>query len=198
MWSVSTSNRKKRTYHHGDLRRKLLDTATAMLERDGPDELSLRAAARRAGVSHNAPYRHFADRDALLAAIAADGFRALAQALHQASDSRAMGEAYIAFALARPRLFALMFGTSLKRANHPDLAAAMDEAFAPLAQSVGTTTSDDPRPRIIAAWAVVHGLAHLLIDDRLGPNLKTAAPDTPALVRAVLTAFGRGLAINEA
>ena len=187
-----------RRYHHGDLRAALVAAATAMLEEEGHEALSLREAARRACVSHNAPYRHFADREALLAAVAAEGFRALAVAMAAASGAgrvalRGVGEAYVAFAVARPRLFALMFGAGLDIAAHAELQEAMDSVFAHLAAGFGARGGDDPRPAMIAAWSVVHGLAHLLIDARLGPRL-TSGRDIPALTRAVLDAFAAGIA----
>lgn len=191
---MSTSSR----YHHGDLRAALVVAATAMLEQEGHEALSLREAARRAGVSHNAPYRHFADREALLAAVAADGFRALAAAMAQASGSgrialRGVGEAYVAFAVARPRLFTLMFGAGLDAGAHPELQEAMGKVFAHLAEGFGARGDGNPRPAMIAAWSVVHGLAHLLIDARLGPRL-TSGRDVRTLTQAVLDAFAAGIA----
>src|SRR5919106_3067320 len=97
------------TYHHGDLRTALLQTAAKILEKQGLVALSLRELARLAGVSHNAPYRHFPDRDSLLAALAAEGFELLGDAL-QSRPRREMGEAYVEFALAHPERFRLMFG----------------------------------------------------------------------------------------
>src|SRR5919206_2322086 len=97
------------TYHHGNLRPALLRTAAKTLEKEGLGALSLRELARRAGVSHNAPYRHFPDRDSLLAALAAEGFEMLGDALEK-RPRREMGEAYVEFALAHPQRFRLMFG----------------------------------------------------------------------------------------
>src|SRR6478672_7153397 len=97
------------TYHHGNLRPALLRAATKTLEKEGVGALSLRDLARRAGVSHNAPYRHFPDRESLLAALAADGFEKLGQAM-RGQGGKEMGEAYVRFALEHPQLFRLMFG----------------------------------------------------------------------------------------
>jgi AcrR family transcriptional regulator len=190
--------KRPETYHHGDLERVLVATATAMLEREGADNLSLREVARRADVSHNAPYRHFADRDALLASVAAEGFRALARSMTDARRAarplRGVGKAYVLFALERPRLFGLMFGPGLKRGAYPDLAAAMDEVFAYLAQPfTDTIESADARAAMIAAWSIVHGLAHLLIDGRLGPRLLAGTQDVGGLIDDVLDVAGRGL-----
>src|SRR5436190_24145857 len=116
------------TYHHGNLRPALLAGAAKILEKEGVTALSLREAARRAGVSHNAPYRHFADRDALLAALAAEGFQMLGEAM-RAHDGREMGEAYVRFALAHPERFRLMFGGVLPMAKHPQLRQEAARAY---------------------------------------------------------------------
>ena len=104
MCAVSTS----RPYHHGDLPAALLEAALGLLEDD--QAFSLRAVARRAGVSPTAPYRHYADKEALLAALATDGFAQLAGHLEAAAELTDMAVAYVAFALAHPGLFRLMYG----------------------------------------------------------------------------------------
>src|SRR5436190_10261366 len=112
------------TYHHGDLPAALLRAAGQTLEKKGIGALSLREAARRAGVSHAAPYRHFPDREALLAALAAEGYAMLGSAQREAAavhGLRGMGEAYVHFALAHPQRFRLMFGGQLQIARHPAL-----------------------------------------------------------------------------
>ena len=119
---MSTSIRKRGGYHHGDLRAAVLQAAGEILETEGLSGLSLREAARRAGVSHNAPYRHFADRESLLAALAAEGFGLLAAAQREAAAKiglRGMGEAYVRFALAHPERFQLMFGGVIEIGRHP-------------------------------------------------------------------------------
>jgi AcrR family transcriptional regulator len=143
------------TYHHGDLRQALIHAAEQILEEQGLAALSIREAARRAGVSHNAPYRHFADRDSLLAELAAEGFRQLGAEL-AAHGGRQMGEAYVRFALAQPARFRLMFGAQRKaaQATYAMLVAAFrkDGAIA------------DPEKAAAAAWSLVHGLAQLILD----------------------------------
>lgn len=152
------------TYHHGDLRAALLERARTVLEHDGPGALSLRALAKRAGVSHNAPYRHFADREALLAALAAEGFRLLAEAL-SAATGRAMGEAYVRFALEHPQLFRLMFGGHLRFSRHRSLADAAAKPYHALRAAFHDASQvADPEKAAAAAWSLVHGLAHLLLD----------------------------------
>src|SRR3989337_2146185 len=96
------------TYHHGDLRAAVLAAAWKMVEKEGIARLGVREAARRAGVSHNAPYRHFADRKALLAALVAEGFEQLNAALENRAG-RELGEAYVAFAFQHPQRFRMMF-----------------------------------------------------------------------------------------
>src|SRR3970040_1252478 len=143
-------------YHHGDLRSALLRTAGKMLEKEGLASLSLRELARRADVSHNAPYRHFPDRESLLAALAAEGFELLGDAL-RSRPRREMGEAYVEFALAHPQLFRLMFG-GLVRPEKRDQRAyeSLQKAFADL--------GDQAPYAAAAAWGLVHGLSHLLLD----------------------------------
>ena len=96
-------------YHHGDLRQAVLTKAGEVLEKEGLESLSLREVARGAGVSHNAPYRHFSDRDRLLVALIEEGFQMLLDALAR-RPRREMGEAYVDFALSHPQRFRLMFG----------------------------------------------------------------------------------------
>lgn len=136
------------TYHHGNLRAAVLDSAARMVEREGIEGLSVREAARRAGVSHSAPYRHFRDRDALLNALAVDGVARLLRELG-AGGGRELAEAYVRFALARPQLFRLMFAGR----RWPEIEARFAEAFA-----------DVGKPGAAAAWALVHGLACLILD----------------------------------
>jgi AcrR family transcriptional regulator len=153
------------TYHHGNLRPALLRAAGKMLEREGPAGISLRDAARRAGVSHNAPYRHFPDRDALLAELAAQGFEMLGDAMRDRAGNE-MGEAYVRFALEHPQRFRLMFGGTLPLAKHDHLRDAASATYQALVKAFGEL----PKPELAAAaaWALVHGLAHLKLDGHLG------------------------------
>lgn len=156
-----------------------------MLEKEGPAELSLRELARRAGVSHNAPYRHFRDRDALLAALAADGFRLLGEALAHASGP-AMGEEYVRFALEHPQLFRLMFGGHLSFSRHREIAQAAARPYEALLAAFRAQPSiADPERCAAAAWSLVHGLAHLLLD---GHFAQQAAAGRGAFVRDVIRA----------
>jgi AcrR family transcriptional regulator len=146
------------TYHHGDLREAILEAAGRMIEKEGLAGLSVREAARRAGVSHTAPYRHFPDRKALLAALAAEGFSQLAKVLENRSG-RELAEAYVRFALEHPQRFRLMFASG--RA-HADLRAQFGAAFSELGAGASLAAA--------AAWALVHGLAQLALDGHLESN----------------------------
>lgn len=152
------------TYHHGDLRSALLAAASQILEEQGLAALSLREAARRAGVSHNAPYRHFPDRDSLLAELAAEGFRQLGQAM-RGKQGREMGEAYVRFALENPSRFRLMFGGQVRLERHAALASAARGTHDALVQAFRAQPGiADAEKAAAAAWSLVHGLAQLLID----------------------------------
>ena len=187
---MSTS--RERAYHHGALKAALLDAADALLDEGGAGAVSLREAARRAGVSATAPYRHFADKEALLAALATRGFEqfgaALDEAARDASDPlAAMGLAYVRFALARPGRFRLMFGPGIDRSQFPELQAAAARAFERLVAGVEANprpgrepdAGRNARTGAIAAWALVHGLAQLFLDGML------PGQDPEALVRAI-------------
>ena len=154
------------TYHHGDLRSALLASASAILEEQGIAALSIREAARRAGVSHNAPYRHFPDRDALLAALAAEGFVRLEKAL-DGRAGRELGEAYVRFAREHPQLFRLMFSARVQLSADAGLREQAALAFGGLQQAIASHAGKEAPFAAIAAWALVHGLSHLLLDQRL-------------------------------
>ncbi|MGD0763455.1 MAG: TetR/AcrR family transcriptional regulator [Roseiarcus sp.] len=173
---MSTSNRS--TYHHGHLRPALIAAARALLEERGSEAVGLREAARRVGVSPTATYRHFRDKDDLLAAVAATGFRefaaALAHAGREGQPLSAMGAAYVDFALARPGMFRLMFSSLMaKRELYPEFRDAADEAFALLRRGVQSRASASEGhgaavdASAIAAWSLVHGLSHLILDGGL-------------------------------
>jgi AcrR family transcriptional regulator len=155
------------TYHHGDLRAAMLKTARAIVEKEGVRGLRMREAARRAGVSHTAPYRHFPDLEALLGALAAQGVADLLQAL-DGRTGRDLAEAYVSFALAHPQLFRLMFAGR----RWPQLEARFGNAFA----EVGTSGA-------AAAWSLVHGLAHLLLDGHFAEEGRAFASRVIAALR---------------
>ena len=197
-------------YHHGDLRRALIDAAIAIVEREGQSALTLRAAARRIGVSEAAPYRHFADKDALLASVAEEGLRTLSSwmreeaAPHEASPPQrlqALGVAYVKFAVAHPARFRVMFTVvAAEPESYPALAAAYEETFDLLrdaildCQRVGLVRAGDPLELALAAWAIVHGLADLSVGGQL-PRFGVRAGTQPLAEKVTSTLFG-GLALR--
>jgi AcrR family transcriptional regulator len=171
-------------YHHGDLRAACLRAAMELLEEDGATALSVRAVARRAGVSPGAPYRHYADRDALVSAVAAEGYRELAGYLAAAhpspstpDDLAAVAVAYVQFALQRPALFRVMFSEPCDRDSSERVAAT-----AAISAYVGAIVRQsfpgaDEEAMSTAVWGLVHGLAFLHLDGKLDAS-------TPAVVSA--------------
>ncbi len=178
--------KRKAPYHHGDLPAELLRSAAELLEEQGVSGVTLREVARRAGVSHNAPYRHFPDLQSLLAALAAEGFRML-DARAAASPAAAMGEAYVGFALAHPERFRLMFGGSVSHEDHPQLLQAALQSHQSLVAAFRSRSDlPDPEAAAAAAWSLVHGLALLLLG---GHFVRTRGDATAeAFVRRVLGA----------
>jgi len=179
MFTLSTPP-EERSYHHGDLRRALVSSALEILSEHGVAGLSLRAVARRAKVSAMAPYRHFADKEALLAAVAEHGFRQLtirfSAAATAAPDPRAaldaLGVAYVVFACDEPSLFKLMFGPAIEeKPAHPGLNEAGCACFDALRQAVKAARFFDGDRQLrdvsLACWSLVHGLASLIVDGRL-------------------------------
>ena len=169
----------KKAYHHGELRESLLEAAELLLEEDGPVGLSLRKVGRRLGVTPGAPYRHFEDKDALLAALAVRGFQRLRKRMMADQVGSADGEdslkraglGYLEFASQHPELFRLMFGWIPSR-DVPELCEAGDAAYAGLrgilehCEQEGLLTKSVPDAGLMA-WSAVHGAAFLLIDKRL-------------------------------
>jgi AcrR family transcriptional regulator len=161
-------------YHHGNLREALVAAALERLQSEGPAALGLRELARGVGVSPSAPYRHFADRQALLEAVAAEGFRRFGAAMSAAADGKpeseqleAMARAYVRFAISAPHLFRLMFSGEIDHRRDPALAAAAKAAYASLAAAAAREDGAAPAKVAITAWAFVHGLSILLIDQQI-------------------------------
>jgi AcrR family transcriptional regulator len=186
--------KKPERYHHGDLRHTLVVGAMRLLQSKSAAELSLRAVARLAGVSPNAPYRHFASKDALLAAVAEEGFRQLAAATAAASGPprkrlSQMGVAYVRFATDNPRLYGLMFGPVLKEWDRFEgLVAAADASFAVVVEAVGKVIGGGPKAaarEAILAWSAVHGYAMLAIDGHLDACAAHELPPPEELVRII-------------
>jgi AcrR family transcriptional regulator len=183
-------------YHHGDLRAACLRAARELLEENGSAGLSLRAVARRAGVSPNAPYRHYADRDALVSAVAADGYRELAGHLAAAhpspstpDDLASVAVAYVQFALQHPALFRVMFVEPCDpgSAERVDATAVISAYVTSLVQHAFPGAASDALST--AVWALVHGLAFLHLDGKLDTSTPDAvAGQVCAAVHALFTA----------
>jgi AcrR family transcriptional regulator len=180
-------------YHHGDLRQALIEAAQELLTKDQNDGFSLREVAAHAGVSHNAPYNHFADKRELLTAVAANGFEALRERLlaataHIDNPEAALiqsGVAYVGFGVENPSLFRLMFGSELwtiKQDSESALALASASAKGVLEQIIrrgvlagvfvpSLRGPKGPQVLVLAAWSMVHGLTTLAIDGAVaGPG----------------------------
>jgi AcrR family transcriptional regulator len=170
----------RQTYHHGDLRRTLVEAAETLLEERGAAGLSLREVAKRAGVSHAAPYRHFHDKAALLDAIAQAGFERLSSRLREAHDRnprdheaqlKDAGLAYVGWATERPERTRLMLGGMMKEDPLCTcLHAAAEDAFGWIfriidgGRAAGVFGGPDTHSVVISAWSAVHGLAMLILN----------------------------------
>ena len=178
--STLESPAPKKAYHHGDLRAALIDAGLTLLEtragQGNDDDLSLREVARAVGVSATAVYRHFPDKGALMAALAAEGLARLAVVQHAASDAAgggvagfgATGAAYVRFALANPALFRLIFANPASFHLHPD--EQEDDAMAFLranAALLAKGKGGDAQVIALQAWAIAHGLAMLMLDGQV-------------------------------
>jgi AcrR family transcriptional regulator len=160
------------SYHHGDLKAVILSEAARLVAERGADGVSLRELAREAGVSHAAPAHHFTDRRGLFTALAAEGWRMLAEALGGARpDFLDAALAYVRFALDHPGHYAVMFDRSLIDPDDPELVAAQAAAGTELSAGVGTLddprAKDDPEAAALAAWSLVHGLAMLWLNEAI-------------------------------
>jgi AcrR family transcriptional regulator len=178
-------------YHHGALREALLGAAEEILEREGIQALTLRAAARAASVSHAAPAHHFGDLTGLLSELAATGFERFTAALTGAMDQAgtdpevrltAMGRAYVAFARAHTGLFLLMFRGERLNMQRPALYQAIVVARQALAAAVSARPGGGSPGRLAeatAVWSLVHGFALLLVDGRLRGMLEHVPGNDP-------------------
>jgi AcrR family transcriptional regulator len=177
----------KGTYHHGDLRRALLDAALVAIGESGPAAFSLRDLARRAGVSHAAPAHHFGDKAGLLTALAIEGYDTFARELTATGSFLEMGVAYVHFAVTHPAHFEVMFRPELYRADDPELAAARERAAEALYAGVAELPDQaagggDVREAGLAAWSMAHGFATLWLSGAL-PDL---GGDPDAAARTIL------------
>ena len=189
-----------RPYHHGDLRASLLAAAARWLDEQGAETLTLRELARAAGVSHAAPYHHFAGRDELLAGVAEHAFDRLGDALAAAATTPDaahalldIGESYVREALAHPAQFRLMFGPMLARkAEHPGLKRAAERAFTVLLEAAMRFAPERGLELALAGWSLSHGAANLAIDGAFG-GLPIAPAQARRLARLDAGALVRGM-----
>ncbi len=188
-------------YHHGQLRAALIEAGLHLLNEGGVAGVDLRKVARMAGVSHAAPYRHFPDKRALIAAIAEQGFVHLTTAMRAAlvgidaadgkAQFRALGHAYVDFALANPALMREMFsGLTVDRADYPSLYSASKESFGLLKDVIARTFGEPVEQRTVIAFSAIHGLALLLLENQIpvGDSL-TVAGLVDGNIRTLITGF---------
>lgn len=173
--------KRERGYHHGNLKKTLLDATLKLIAKVGPRAFTLREVARQAKVSHNAPYRHFRDKEELLAAVAAEGFGGLADSMIESAALAAntldalllTGRGYVQFALQQPERFAVMFDYCQGLEDYPAYAASGRRAFQVLldhvasAQRSGQLPDGDPNHLAVEAWSMVHGIAKLAVSGLL-------------------------------
>lgn len=202
---------ERESYHHGDLHQALIKAAVELISEKTVEGVSLREVARRVGVSHAAPYRHFADKEALLVAVAKDGFQMLHHKLAMAIQSSSadpvqtiqnIGVAYITFALEHPSYYHLMFGAyrSPSAQQNTDLEYTARQVFMVLVsaiaqgQQAGVIRSDDSEQLALTAWALVHGWAMLWIDGQIPLSATLSAQQLAFFVTRILV---EGLAIAK-
>jgi len=189
------------SYHHGSLPAALLAAAETILQRDGIGALTLRAAAREAGVSHTAPAHHFGDLTGLLSALAASGFARLSDFARAEADAKksnggeknqllAHARGYVAFARAHPGLFQLMFRSERLDWSLPALERAARDAYTllmPATEALQAKPDAETLADMLARWSYVHGLAMLLIDGRFSVSASMVpGADEEALIAELL------------
>lgn len=211
-WSKQGGGPGRRSYHHGNLREALIRGALALIAEKGPAGFTIAEAARSAGVSPAAPYRHFRDRDELMADVARLGFEAFEAALKQAwSDGKPdaaraferLGKAYLAFARDEPAYYAAMFEAGTPPNATPDLRQASDAAFAVLrnaAEAVSASLPPERRPPALMValhiWAMAHGIASLFGRRDGGGRTMPMSPEE--LLEAAVLIYFQGLGIGGA
>jgi AcrR family transcriptional regulator len=194
---MTAAKARGKTYHHGDLRLALLDAARSILEKEGLAKLSLRAVARKAGVSHAAPYRHFPNHEALLVELSREGLTELREAVVAAASSPGseadriaeIGGAYMRFVARRPALMRLMFSLP-NRDDHPEIVSGSDAIGAAIGQALNDQALG------LAVWAAAHGLAMLVLENIIDLGQRRAGMDVlPSRAEILLRSlFSRNLA----
>lgn len=192
-----------RTAGKDDVRAGILNASLQLMNEGGLGTLSMREVARRAGVSHQAPYHYFQDREAILAELAGEGFdqlydymiSAVGLARDRTAKSRAMGEAYIRFALNHPELFRLMFRNEMcDLSRYPEAKAKAEKCFNVPVEILGAsgTLDDKANPDlvpVIASWSIAHGLATLLLEGKLRESFGETLDQKEAAANRVLAYF---------
>jgi AcrR family transcriptional regulator len=199
-----------RAYHHGDLKNALIVAALKQIAARGPRALSLRKVARATGVSHASTYRHFPNKESVLATIAEQGFRKLSQAMRAAAQRERevlkilhrVGVAYVEFGVSHPHHLQVMFGDFIiSHEAYPSLVEASKEAYELLASAVqagqqaGRIRSEDPQLVALAAWSQVHGLALLIASGQI-PAEGIGPLKHDELANGVLTLLQEGLSMK--
>jgi AcrR family transcriptional regulator len=191
-----------------DVRTEILKASVTLMNEGGLGALSMREVARRAGVSHQAPYHYFPDREAILAELAGEGFdqlydymvSALGHARDKVAKVRALGEAYVRFALNNPEVFKLMFRCEMcDLMRHPHAKAKADRCFDVVVATVGSGGSaankaDPDLAPVIAAWSLSHGLATLLLEGKLGMALGSSRDQIEEAARPIIDFFAQRFA----
>ena len=208
--TIRVARKRADAYQHGDLRHALVQAGLKMLAEGGVDGLSLRGAAELAGVSHAAPYRHFRDKDQLVAAVAEEGFRLLTRHMREEIDRRggdvltrlrAAAEGYVAFAAAHPATFRTIFGGAVcgEDEERPQgLKEAGDEAYGVLRGLIvegterGKLRAEDPDQLALGAWSMVHGLGMLIIEGQV-PGARADIALRRALTETVVRLLETGI-----
>jgi len=210
MRDTIASDMAKNQYHHGNLRQALIEAAADQVVEFGADRLSLRAVARRAGVSQAAPYHHFKDKEALLAEVCRMGFEDL-RTRSEASivglpdapaKLRALGIEYVRFARERNAFFRVMFGGYIKdKECYPELKSSAECSFELLTevlmqgQREGSLDVNFPPKDALVCWAAVHGAACLIVDGALPEDkMEMAGIDADSMIESVVDRLQRGLA----
>ena len=202
----------RRTYHHGDLRKALIDISVGIIEKKGVQALNLRTVASLAGVSSGAPYHHFSDRTQLISAIANEGFEileALMLSTIQTSGNAAdvklelLGQAYVRFAISHSGHFRVMFRAEDHSRTDIALTNAGDRVFQLLcdviveSQAQGSIPRGDPQPFVLLAWTAIHGLSVLLLDGGL-KKITYPPEDLAPLITSLLKRLLAALADQDA
>lgn len=193
-----TETPKQESYHHGNLKEALLDSAEKILEKEGVNNLTLRAVARETGVSHAAPKNHFANLTELLSALATRGYKKFSKRMAETREEdlsspkqqeNNAGLTYVSFAIEHPHMFQLMFRSEKLDYEYPPLREAADEAFQDLGATSGVTAEAAKSDRLTlgqaaqmtATWSIPHGIAMLILDGQLAPVLRRLPDDMSAL-----------------